>query len=120
MRTIKLLNKTRNWCIGNCIEVADTPFRRAKGLLGRKRLDPGGGLWILPSSGVHTFGMQFSIDVIGLDKELKVVRMWPSLMANRITMPSWRVKSVIELPAGAIAEMGACVGDLLVVRGRQE
>jgi hypothetical protein len=36
------------------------------GLLGRRGLNAGEGLWIKPSFGVHTVGMRFPIDAIGL------------------------------------------------------
>jgi uncharacterized protein len=58
--------------IGTRIAVADTGLARLIGLLGRKKLEQGSGLWIQPSSGVHTFGMRFPIDVVALDRKLRV------------------------------------------------
>ena len=68
---LRVTNTTRGITVGDKIELADTSLKRMFGLLGRRGLDPGGGLWIRPSSGVHTFGMAFSIDVVGLDRDLE-------------------------------------------------
>jgi uncharacterized membrane protein (UPF0127 family) len=76
-------------------------------------VDAGGGLWIKPSSGVHTFFMRFAIDVIGLDKNLRVIKLWPDLVPWRVTSVSLQLRSVIELSAGHIAECGVQLGDVL-------
>jgi uncharacterized membrane protein (UPF0127 family) len=107
------MNETRSTLIGDRVEVADTALSRLFGLLGRSRLAAGGGLWIRPSSGVHTIGMLFPIDVIGLDKTLTVIKLWNRLAPFRITSISWSMNSVIELPAGRIKEAGVRVGDSL-------
>ncbi len=95
--------------------MANTSFRRAYGLLGRRRLEVEEGLWIRPSSGIHTFGMSFPIDVIGLDKGLKVIRLWRAIPRYRMTSLGWSMRSVLELPAGKILEAGTEIGDLLSI-----
>jgi uncharacterized membrane protein (UPF0127 family) len=85
------------------------------GLLGRRGLDTGGGLWIRPSSGVHTFGMAFTIDVVGLDSNLKVIKLWRSLVPFRVTAVSMKLKSVIELPSGTITATQMQLGDQLQI-----
>ena len=69
----------------------------------------------MPSSGVHTLGMMFSIDVIGLDKELRVVKLWPCLVPFRVTSVSLKVRSVVELEAGRIEACQVQLGDLLQI-----
>jgi uncharacterized membrane protein (UPF0127 family) len=85
------------------------------GLLGKSGLEAGGGLWIKPSSGVHTIGMKFTIDVIGLDKNHKVIKVWKRLPPYRLTTVHWKMSSVIELPAGRIDECEVQVGDVLSI-----
>jgi hypothetical protein len=97
--------------VGENIELADTSLRRMFGLLGRRGLDAGGGLWIKPSSGVHTFGMAFRIDVVGLDHDLKVIKLWRCLAPFRVTSVSMKMKSVLELPCGTISQAQLKVGD---------
>ena len=58
---------------GDRISVADTRATRAVGLLTRSGLEPGEGLWIVPSRGVHTCWMRFAIDLVALDDRGVVV-----------------------------------------------
>ena len=113
MRVLTVTDVTRGTVIGDRIKVADTSLSRMFGLLGKRGLNAGEGLWIKPSSGVHTVGMMFSIDVIGLDKELRVVKLWPRLVPFRVTSVSFKVRSVVELGAGRIEACQVAVGDLL-------
>jgi uncharacterized membrane protein (UPF0127 family) len=116
MRVVTVTDETRETVIGSQIEVANTSLSRMFGLLGRRGLNAGEGLWIKPSSGVHTFGMMFPIDVIGLDKNLRVVKLWPRLVPFRVTSVNFKVSSVIELGAGQISECGVQLGDQLRVQ----
>jgi uncharacterized membrane protein (UPF0127 family) len=116
MRLVKVTNTNRNTVVGDKIEVADTSFTRLFGLLGRRNLDTGRGLWIRPSSGVHTLGMFIPIDVIGLDKSLRVIRIWPNLVPWRLTSVSLKIQSVIELPAGRVQQCDTQVGDQLEIQ----
>jgi len=113
MRTVTVMNETRETLMGDRIEVADTTFSRLFGLLGRHGLPSGGGLWIRPSSGVHTVAMLFPIDVVGLDKNLRVIKLWNNLVPFRVTSLSLTMRSVIELSAGRIVETGVQIGDSL-------
>jgi uncharacterized membrane protein (UPF0127 family) len=116
VQRIALWNQARTVLLGDDIEVADSSLQRVWGLLGRTGLGTGGGLWIRPSSGVHTFGMRFAID-----KTYRVVRLWKSLKPWRVTSVSLAVKSVVELPAGLVARVGLQLGDTLqVVRSSAE
>src|SRR5580698_8283376 len=114
MDQVTIRNATRATVIGSRIAVADTCFTRLFGLLGRKGLDADTGLWIRPSSGVHTFGMRFSIDVVALDSTLRVCAMWPKLRPWRISGVSWRSHSILELPSGSIQRGNIQPGDQMV------
>jgi uncharacterized membrane protein (UPF0127 family) len=111
----KVTNTTRGTIVGNHIELADTSWKRMFGLLGRRGLDAGGGLWIKPSSGVHTVGMAFGIDVVGLDRDLKVIKLWRCLPPFRVTSVSLKLRSVIELPCGVITQSQMRIGDQLEI-----
>ena len=110
---LTVINSTRGITLGDSIELADTSIKRMVGLLGRRSLAAGEGLWIDPSSGVHTFGMSFPIDVVGLDRDLKVVKLWRCLVPFRLTSVSFKIKSVLELPCGVISQSQLQVGDQL-------
>ena len=111
-----MANVSRGSVLGDRIRVAGNAWSRAVGLLGHTSLDPGAGLLIDPSSGVHTFGMRFGIDVVALDKHLRVIGLWEELGPFRIAALSWRTSSVLELPPGAIRHSGTCVGDQLEIQ----
>jgi hypothetical protein len=113
-------NTTRGTTVGNSIELADTSMRRMFGLLGRRGLDAGGGLWIKPSSGVHTVGMSFGIDVVGLDRDLKVIKMWRCLPPFRVTSVSLKLRSVLELPCGTIEQSLTRIGDQMQIASADE
>ena len=117
---LRVTNTTRGTTVGDSVELADTSLRRMFGLLGRRGLDAGGGLWIKPSSGVHTFGMAFKIDVVGLDRDLKVIKLWRCLVPFRVTSVSLKVQSVIELPCGTIKLSETQVGDQLKIESSPE
>ena len=102
MKILRAYNKSTGTILAEHIECADGPFSRLIGLLGRTDLDAGGGMWILPSSGVHTFGMSFTIDVVGLDAKMRVVKLRSHMRPFRVSSVSLQVRSVLELAAGEI------------------
>jgi uncharacterized protein len=113
--TMIVINHTKGITIGTYITLANTSLTRLVGLVGRRRLDAGCGLFIKPSSGIHTFGMRFAIDVVALNKRLQVVRLWRRLPPFRITSVSLRIHSILELPSGTITNCKIDVGDQLEI-----
>jgi hypothetical protein len=53
--------------------VADRPFARMRGLLGRRGLGGDEGLLLQPASSIHTWFMRFPIDAVFLDADLTVL-----------------------------------------------
>lgn len=113
MQTVNIANKTKATVVGTRITVANTPMTRLVGLLGRRHLDANCGMLISPSSGVHTFGMLFPIDVVALDKQDRVLALWPDMRPWRMSGVSFKTHSILELPVGQIARSGLEVGDHL-------
>lgn len=110
---LRVTNRTRGEALlADSVELADTASRRSKGLLGRKGMAAGEALWIVPCESVHTFWMQFSLDLVYLDRRHRVVKV-------RTQVPPWRISlclrahSVIELPAGAVLPGMLARGDQL-------
>jgi uncharacterized protein len=111
--TMTLRDITRATTVGTRITIADTCLTRLIGLVGKRRLDSGCGLLIRPSSGIHTFGMLFSIDVVALNRSLQVLQLWHRMAPFRMTSIRLRTHSVLELPAGQICCCQMEVGDQL-------
>ena|ERR1022692_1823743 len=116
MQTVAVLNTTRDTVLGERIDVAETSVRRMVGLLGKTGLEPGTGLFIVPSQGVHTVAMRFAIDVIFIDRHWKVLHLYPAMVPYRLTWIHWRAWGVLELPSGVIAQTSTSIGDQLAVR----
>ena len=113
--TVFVFNRTKQTFLAYRARVADSVISRLVGLLGRRSLDCDGGLWIVPSSGIHTVGMLFTIDVVFLDKDLRVVALSELVRPFSITKLSWQAASVLELPAHAIFRSQTEIGDHLVI-----
>jgi uncharacterized membrane protein (UPF0127 family) len=96
------------------LEVAESMRQRTRGLLGRDGID--GAVLLRPAKSIHTFRMRFSIDVAFVDRELRVIRML-TMAPNRVTLPVWRSKAVLEAEAGAFAAWGLRLADRLEVEG---
>jgi len=98
---LRITNLTRQVEIADRIEVADRGERRRKGLLGRSGLEAGEGLWIVPCEAVHTFGMQFPIDLVYLDRKSHVVKTRSHVRPGRLSA-CLSAHSVVELPSGTV------------------
>ncbi len=108
---MNVVNKTSNKEIARKLIIADNIFSRLKGLLGKKTMLNGEALLIKPCKGIHTFGMQFPIDVIFLNKRNRVVALAKNVEPNRMTRVFFTATSVLEMPAGTIDMTSTKVGD---------
>ena len=96
------------------LDVADSVFRRGRGLLGRAGYDRA--MWFPRTSSVHTLGMRFAIDVAFLDRDLHVV--------GSCRMVPWRVgrprrcRSLVEAAAGSFDTWGLHTGSQVEIRSR--
>ena len=109
---LRVRNVSRNTLLADRAGIADSSKTRKVGLLKHTSLEPGDGLWIAPCEAVHTIGMKFPIDVLFLDRKLRVVKI-------RREMPQWRIAgsfrahSVLELPPGTAQATSTAPGDQL-------
>ena len=99
---MRLINQTKNTILAEDVFIANTPFKRIKGLLGKKVFLPNQAIILDPCNSVHTFFMRFAIDILFVDKDYKVVKVFSKLAPNRITRIYWHSSRVIELPAGRL------------------
>ena len=112
MPKFRVTNITRGQQLADRADLADTPASRNRGLLKHTKLDPGEGLWIVPTQGVHTFAMKFTIDVVYLNRKRKVLKLRPNMVRSRMSI-CLTAHSVLELPAGTLDALGTQKGDQL-------
>ncbi len=117
-RTLRAVNSTRGTVIGESIRIAESGLTRIVGLLGERDLQPGDGLLIVPSQGVHTVGMLFSIDIVVLDGDWNVIAVRRELRPFRMTRVFWKAAAVLELCSGTVESTGTIVGDALEFTSR--
>ena len=109
-------NLTRDTVLADDLEIADTLWSRFMGLMGRRSLPPGQGLW-LTGNGIHMFFMRFPIDAVFLGRRTangdrpvvsihRRVRPWVGIV------PYVRgADGVLELPVGTIDASDTRRGD---------
>jgi uncharacterized membrane protein (UPF0127 family) len=114
VKTAPVVNVTQGTIIGRNIGRADNLWTRFRGLMLRAGLAEDEGLFIVPCSSIHMFLMRFALDVVYLDKELKVVKTVPNLKPWRISFGG-QGKSMLELPVGAIARSRTRTVDRIAV-----
>jgi uncharacterized membrane protein (UPF0127 family) len=102
--------------VAHRVEWAGTSAQRRRGLLGRTGLDPEEAMYIVPCEWIHTFRMQFSIDVAFLAKDGRVLAVHHDLKPNRLSRIVFRADGVLELAAGRLRVTDTEVGDIVELR----
>jgi uncharacterized protein len=97
--------------------VADTAFRRLRGLLGRRELSPGDGIVLRPGWSIHTAFMLFPIDVAFVNADQVVVKVVENLKPFRASVCRG-ARDVVELAAGEAERRGLKPGDRLAWAAR--
>ena len=110
-KLVRASNRTRGSILGDRIRVAESGLTQVVGLLGERGLPPGDGLLIMPSQGVHTFGMLFPIDVVVLDDDWNVLALRKTMRPFRMTRVFFEAAAVLELPSGTIESTATQLGD---------
>ncbi|WP_421381617.1 DUF192 domain-containing protein [Bacillus salacetis] len=95
------------------ISTADTFFSRLKGLMFRKDPLVEEGLLITPCNSIHMCFMKFSIDVVFLDNNNRIVKLVSSIQPWKFISPVKDSHSVLELPAGSIAALQLAEGEII-------
>lgn len=110
---LRVVNRRTEKVLSDRCQEAASLVRRTIGLLNRASLEDGGGLLLRPCSSVHNFFMRFPIDVVFLDKEGRVLKMYTPLKQWRASSIVRGAKQTLELPVGTVARTDTRVGDLL-------
>jgi uncharacterized membrane protein (UPF0127 family) len=94
------------------VERPRTFWRRARGLIGRKRLQSHEAWWFERCNSIHMFGMLFSIDVVFLDASGTILKLKERLPPFGFAV-CLRASSVLEIAAGAIRGKAIATGQRL-------
>lgn len=113
MKVVNLSNGTE---LANQTAAAYSFFKRLKGLMFTKSLLAGHGLHIQPCRSIHTFFMNYPIDVLYLSKQLEVVGMDELMQPSTVGKYQRSAFSVLELPAGRIKETETRIGQYLSIK----
>lgn len=111
---MRIINETRSACLADTVIMADTFFTRLRGLSGRPGLDPGWCLVLKPCRSVHTMFMRFSIDVMFVDRNGRVVSLAGDMRPFSFSRVVPDSHLVVELPAGTLARTGTSAGDKII------
>jgi uncharacterized protein len=101
--------------------LADTALARLRGLLNRPALAPDGseGLLLRPCGSVHTFGMEYPIDVVFLDVDGHVLKVREGLLPLRASACPGALQA-LELFAGSAGLLRLQLGERLVWKPTNE
>lgn len=117
-------NKTKETVLCESHEVADSPWKKTRGLMFREALPGEHGLLMVfepPSRpGIWMLGMRFPIDIVFLDPDRRVIRIVENARPLGLSWRTWRIffppgpsSFVLELPAGRASETRTLVGNEL-------
>lgn len=92
------------------IELADSWWSRFKGLMMRKSLPNGQGLYLQKTNSIHMCFMRFSIDAIYFDHRGKVVKIVEHLSPWTGISVSLKGRDCLEMKAGEAKRLGIVLG----------
>ena len=82
------------------VEIADSIIKRFMGLMGRRSLESGNGLFLTPCDGIHMMFMRFSIDAVYIDKDYRIKKIVRGLRPWLGLSMCFGALGVLELPSG--------------------
>ena len=98
------------------LESATSLIALTAGLMFRRTLEPGRGLWLYPCNGIHMMFMNFPIDAVFLDSHERVRKVYRRLPRWwGVVWFVWGARSVLELPAGSTADIDLKRGDQVLI-----
>lgn len=112
---VKACHKKTGECIAGRIEIARTFSERLIGLMGRRTMIDAEGLYFPGCKSIHTFFLKFAIDVLFLDKEMKVTKMVSRMKPYRLAFAPLQTRDALELSCGVLEKHGLNVGDAITL-----
>ena len=101
-----------NSLIASRVEVASSLAQKTLGLMFSKDLGEKDGLLIESCNSIHTFFMNYPIDVVFLSKENEIIKIFRNLKPWRMTFMYFKASKVLEFMGGTLSH-NLEVGDKL-------
>lgn len=117
---VQVIDSLQGTVIAKDVLPAYTFTKRLKGLLFTSSLPRQSGIHIQPCRSVHTFFMQYPIDIIYLDANQIVVGLEHSVAPGKRGSHVPKTYSVLELAAGRIEELAIEQGQKLHIQPKGE
>ncbi len=111
---LKLIHVGTGQVIAQQVSIAQTFFKRLKGLMFTRELPQGHALHLTPCRSIHTFFMNYSIDVLYLNEQWRIVYTEEHVAPRKFGKQCPEAISVVELTAGSIQHYGLEVEDELL------
>jgi len=145
MKSARIYNTTRQNVVCENCQIADGLWTRMRGLSGRKSLGENEGMLIVPCPSIHMFGMEFSLDVVFVTKEMVVTDIRESIHRRQMYVAKDKLKelvaasvipnvasaptasdtkagkphSALEMAVGSVARCNVQIGDKLEVQSNE-
>jgi uncharacterized membrane protein (UPF0127 family) len=117
---VQVIDSLQGTVIAKDVLPAYSFARRLKGLLFTSSLPRQSGIHIQPCRSVHTFFMQYPIDIIYLDANQIIVGLEHSVAPGKRGSHVPKTYSVLELAAGRIEELAIEQGQKLHIQPKGE
>jgi hypothetical protein len=114
---MEIINITKNVALAKQVVIADKPYTRLKGLLGKKNLPSETAMLLMPCNCIHSCFMRFAFDAVFLGESGQVVHIRKGVKPFTVTPIIKAAKAVLEVPSGTINLTNTEVGDILVSKG---
>jgi uncharacterized protein len=102
-------------CVARQVRIADTFIARRIAWRREHAIHDQQGLLLIPGGSIHTLGMRFAVDVVFLDRRMRVLRLAPNVGPQSLRLAPSGTARVLELAAGRIAAIGLPIGAYIVV-----
>ena len=100
---MKMIIKTKeNIEIAKDAIEAKSTLQKMKGLMFSKRMDGFDGMLFKRCNSIHTFFMNYPIDILFINKEMKIVKIFRNLKPWRITRMYFSAYQALEVMGGTL------------------
>ncbi len=108
-------NRTRCTYLGTTLLTLNEHFMNTLRHINNQGIPADCALYISPCQGIYTIGMSRAIDIVFLDSNMRVIKIYRSFPPNCFVEPVAGAVSAVEFPPERLSETGTSVGDILVI-----